>query len=179
VNSPIVPRIDVLFDADAIAARVDALAQEIVSDMGLRPFLVSILTGSFMFTADLLRAAHQAGAMPDMGFMGLSSYGSGQHSSGEVKLTYELAADVAGRDILIVDDILDTGRTLDYARNLLHQRGAASIRSCVLLDKKARRVVAAIPDFVGFACPDQFVVGYGLDHDNAFRHLPFIGTLKE
>jgi len=179
VNDKSVPQFDVLFGADVIAARVDALANEIVSAKGLRPFLVSILTGSFVFSADLLRALHRAGALPDMGFLGLSSYGTEQVSSGEVKLTYELAANIAGRDVLIVDDILDTGRTLEYACALLLQRGAASIGTCVLLDKKARRVVAAMPDFVGFACPDQFVVGYGLDRDNGFRHLPFIGVLRK
>lgn len=171
--------IDILFDEKTIAARIDALAQDVIRLLGREPVLVCVLTGSFVFAADLLRALHRAGASPLMGFIGLSSYGAATHSSGQVKLTLDLLMEVSGRDVLLVDDIFETGRTLHHARELLLARGARDVRLCVLLDKKGKRTSALKPDLAGFECPDRFVVGYGLDLDGQYRALPFVGALRD
>jgi len=170
--------IDILFDTETIATRVDAIAKDIVGVLGREFHLVCILTGGFVFAADLLRALGRAGAKPGIGFIGLSSYGAGTSSSGEVKFTFDGMGEVPGRRVLLVDDIIETGRTLAQARDLILSRGARRVLSCVLLDKKGPRQLAAGPDFSGFECPDRFVVGYGLDLNGRYRELPFIGALE-
>jgi hypoxanthine phosphoribosyltransferase len=171
-------RISVLFDAQMLAARVSALAGEIVADMGPMLLVIPVLKGSFIFAADLLRALHDAGAKPDMDFISLSSYGKSQTSSGEVTILRDTEADIAGRDVLIIDDILESGRTLAFARDLMMERQARSVRTCVLLDKPGKLAVLMKPDFTGFQCPDKFVVGYGMDAAHAYRQLPFVGVVE-
>ncbi len=173
------PRIEVLFDAASIARRVDVLAAEIARDMPAEFEVVVILKGSFVFAADLIRAMHRAGLTPLVDFMTLSSYGAGIESSGEVRLTRDITDDVAGRRVLIVDDIVESGRTLVFARDALLARGAAEVRTCLLLDKQSRRVVGFRPDYVGFPIGDRFVVGYGLDLAHAYRGLPYIGVVAD
>ncbi len=139
---------------------------------------VAVLKGSFMFAADLLRALHGAGLAPQVEFVHLSSYGAGTASSGTVRVVRDIDSDVAGRDVLLVDDILESGRTLAFARDLLLGRGARRVLVAVMLEKPGKRAVAMDADFVGFTCPDLFVVGYGMDAAHRFRELPFIGVVE-
>ncbi len=169
--------IPVLFTAAEIKERVEALAGEIAAKLPADFLIVSLLRGSFMFTADLVRELYAVGVHPQIDFMTLSSYGSGAQSSGNVAIGRDLADDVTGRTVLIVDDILETGRTLRYAHDLLIERGAADVKIAMLLEKPNKLEVAAKADFVGFSIPDKFVVGYGLDYANHYRELPFIGYL--
>lgn len=171
-------RIEVLYPAAEIAARVRALAVEIAAAMGRDPLVIPILKGSFIFAADLLRSLHEAGAEPDMDFISLSSYGAGTFSLGEVRIMRDTEAGIAGREVLIVDDILESGRTLAYAKDLMAARGALSVRTCVLLRKPGKLAVELEADFVGFDCPDRFVVGYGMDVAHAYRQLPFVGYVE-
>lgn len=166
-----------LFDAAAIAGRVEALAHEIVATMPPDLTVVGMLKGSFLFTADLVRALGRLGALPRVEFMRVSSYGSGKQSSGIVQCIGPLPGGVAGRHVLLVDDIIDSGRSLTRARDLLQAEGTAAIRSCVLLDKPSRREVPIAADHVGFTIPDLFVVGYGIDYAEGFRYLPWIGVV--
>lgn len=173
-----------LFSAAAIAARVDGLAAEIkTADQNLkraRPLLVvSILRGAFIFTADLMRALNTIGVNAEVDFLGLSSYGDARESQGRVHVTMDLQTDVTGRDVLVVDDILDSGRTLRFVLGLLQSRGAARVRSCILLDKPDRREIEGNADFTGFRAPDAFVVGYGMDVAGLGRGMPYIGTAPD
>ncbi|HEX6970617.1 MAG TPA: hypoxanthine phosphoribosyltransferase [Limnochordia bacterium] len=167
---------EVLFDAATIQARVQALGEAIVRDYDARPLVaVCILRGAFMFAADLVR---QVKLPIDIDFMAISSYGSGTKSSGAVRILKDLDADVEGRDVLIIEDIVDTGLTLDYLLGMLRSRRPASLRACVLLDKPERRLLPIRPDYVGFTIPDRFVVGYGLDYAGRYRNLPYVGVLR-
>jgi len=171
------PVIEELFGEAAIAGRVAALAREIAADAPADLMVVVVLKGSFVFAADLVRALDRCGVRPTVDFITLSSYGTGTESGGAVRLTRDLAEDVAGRHVLLVDDILDSGRTLAFARDLLAGRGAASVKTCLLLDKAGRRQVAIEADHVGFPIGNWFVVGYGLDLAHRYRGLPFIGRV--
>ncbi|MEP3277860.1 MAG: hypoxanthine phosphoribosyltransferase [Stappiaceae bacterium] len=167
--------IRVLYDEQTIAARIEELAHEI-AEADLKDLLVvAVLKGSFIFAADLVRAMHRAKISPEMEFLHLSSYGSGTKSSGNVTVLRDVQSNVSGRDVLLVDDILESGRTLDFARNRLMDRGANSVKVAALLDKPGHRVADILADFTGFLCPDKFVVGYGMDIAHAYRQLPFIG----
>ncbi len=166
-----------LFDEAEIARRVAALVPEISKAIPGDFVIVGLLKGAFVFVADLVRALHAAGRHPRIEFITLSSYGHGRESSGQVRLTGELPAELAGRDILLVDDVADTGRSLSHARELLRERGAARIWICALVDKPSRREVELSADFVGFTVGDLFVVGYGIDYAERYRHLPYIGAL--
>ena len=169
--------IEVLFSASAIARRNLELAKEI-SERDYHDLLViSILKGSFVFAADLIRAMHDVDLSPEVEFIFISSYGAGT-TSGEVRVLRDIDNEVAGRDVLLIDDILESGKTLSYTRDLMLQRGAKSCSIAVLLDKRTRRQVNIDADFVGFDCPDYFVVGYGMDVAHAFRELPFVGVVK-
>lgn len=170
--------IEVVYTAEAIASRIEALAEAIAALRLDGLLAVPILTGSFVFAADLLRGLHRAGLTPEVDFMSMSSYRKGTRSIGQVDILRDMQIDVAGRNVLIIDDILDTGRTLAFAKDLIAARGAARIVSCVLLEKKSRRAVAVGADFVAFDCPPVFVVGYGMDLHNRYRELPFIGELS-
>lgn len=169
--------IDVIFPAEHIADRITSLAGEIAGRGYDGLLVVAILKGSFVFAADLIRALHKAGLAPEVDFMTLSSYKKKLSSSGTVSIVRDLETDVAGRNVLIVDDILESGRTLAFAKDLLVARGARSVSTCVLLDKPVQRAVSIGADFVAFKCPDVFVVGYGMDAGHRFRELPFVGKL--
>jgi hypoxanthine phosphoribosyltransferase len=169
--------IEVLFSASAIARRNLELAKEIGARGYDNLLVISILKGSFIFAADLIRAMHDAGIAPEVEFMMVSSYGAGT-TSGEVRLVRDIDSDVADRDVLLIDDILESGKTLNFVRTIMLERGARSVDIAVLLDKHMRRQGTLDADFVGFECPDYFVVGYGMDVAHAFRELPFVGVVK-
>jgi hypoxanthine phosphoribosyltransferase len=171
--------IRVLFDAETIAARNSALANEIKAAAPRQLLVIAVLKGSFVFAADLLRAMHAAGLAPEVEFISLSSYRDGTVSSGTVAILHDVESDVRGRDVVLVDDILESGRTLAFAKDLLAARGANRVLTCVLLEKPGKRAVSLDPDFVGFVCPDLFVVGYGMDVAHAFRQLPFVGVIEK
>jgi hypoxanthine phosphoribosyltransferase len=170
--------IPVLFSAQQISERVHGMASEIAVSMPQEIVIISLLKGGFIFTADLIRALHRTGMKPQVDFMTLRSYGKGVESSGKVDILQDIHEEVAGRHVLIVDDILESGRTLVFARNLIESRQAASVKMAVLLEKPGKRKVTVDADFVGFTVPDKFVVGYGLDYAGFLRELPFIGSLE-
>ena len=170
-------RIETIFSPAEIAARVCVLARDIAALKLDGLLVVAVLKGSFVFAADLIRSLHGAGLRPEVEFMTLSSYRKGLTSSGTVEITRDLESDVRGRHVLIVDDILESGRTLAFAKDLIAARGAKSVRTCVLLDKTVPRAVAVQADFKAFDCPNVFVVGYGMDAGHRFRELPFVGRL--
>lgn len=172
------PPVKVLFDEDLIAERIRSLAAEIVALAPRDLVAVAVLNGAFVFAADLLRALHRAGLAPEVEFLHLSSYGAGLASSGAVTVLRDIESDVAGREILLIDDILESGRTLAFARDLLLGRGARRIWLAVMLEKPGKRAVPIEADVVGFACPDLFVVGYGMDAAHRHRQLPFIGVVE-
>jgi hypoxanthine phosphoribosyltransferase len=161
-----------------IAARVDALAGEIAQRRPGDFVIVGLLKGAAMFVADLVRALYRAGAHPEIEFMRLSSYGLAKESSGEVHLLGDVPTDLAGRRVLLVDDIVDTGRSIAYAAALLRQRGIGDLWTCALLDKPERREVEVKVDFVGFQIGDVFVAGYGIDYAEKYRYLPYIGNVE-
>jgi len=170
-------RIRVLFDEDAIAKRNEALAKEIANSKPENLLVVAVLKGSFMFAADLIRALHRTGLEPQVEFVHLSSYLDGTVSTGQVTILRDVESDVRGRDVLLVDDILESGRTVAFAKDLLMARGAKSVKTAVLLEKPGKRAVSIDPDYVGFNCPDVFVIGYGMDVAHSYRQLPFVGVL--
>lgn len=166
----------VLLTEEQIANKVKELGSQISRDYaGKNLMMVSVLKGSVVFMADLMRAI----TVPcQIDFMCVSSYGSGTESSGVVKIIKDLDINLHGLDLLIVEDILDSGKTLHYITKMLSDRGTASIRIATLLDKPERRAAPLTPDYCCFTVPDEFVVGYGLDYDEKFRNLPYIGVLK-
>ena len=166
-----------LFDENQIAGRVAELAAEIAAALPADFLVVGLMKGSFVFVADLIRALDRAGRAPAVEFIRLSSYALGRESSGEVRLIGEVPESVAGRNVLLVDDIADTGRSLARARTLLLDAGAAGVWACGLIDKPSRRVLDIAVDFVGFTVDDVFVVGYGIDFAERYRHLPYIGVV--
>lgn len=175
--------LQVLISAAEISARVSALAQDIAQKLPPDLMIISLLRGSFVFTSDLIRALHGAGdpqhMRPQVDFMTLASYHGGTTSSGTIQIIRDLTEDVSGRDVLIVDDILESGRTLTFARDLVTSRHARSVQIAVLLEKPGKRKVEIHADFVGFIIPDKFVVGYGLDYANYYRELPYVGVIEE
>jgi len=169
---------DILFSADQIQGRVDELVVEMQRDLRSENLvMIGILRGSFIFLADLVRDLYPHDVHPRIDFMTLESYGSATESSGVVRVVKELRLDVTGADVVLVDDILDTGRTLSFASNYIRGRGARLVKTCALLDKPGRRIVPFEADFVGFRIPDEFVVGYGLDYDSRYRELPYIAKV--
>lgn len=173
-------RIRPLIDEETLRKRVAYLARQIVSELPPELLIVGLLRGSFIFMADLLRAIHAAGGTPQVDFMTVGSYGNATQSSGEVTVYRDLKESVQGRAVLLVDDILESGRTLSFARDEVLRRGPASVHLAVLLEKPGKRAdgIEVYADFVGFTLPDRFVVGYGLDHANYYRELPYIGVLE-
>lgn len=175
---------DILISTADIASRITALAETIATTLPPDLMIISLLRGSFVFTSDLIRAlyfhgqSHHKILTPQIEFMTLASYGNLATSSGTVKVVRDLSENVEGRDVLIVDDILESGRTLTFARELIASRGARSIHIAVLLEKPGKRKVEIEADFVGFVIPDKFVVGYGLDYANYYRELPYIGVVE-
>lgn len=169
--------VDVIFEREVIDRRIAELANEIAAARFRDLLVVSILKGSFIFSADLIRALHGAGLAPEIEFLFLSSYGTGTTSSGQVAVVRDVETDVRGRDVLLVDDILESGRTLAFAKQYLQDRGANRVACCVLLEKPGLRKAKIEADFRGFECPDVFVVGYGMDLGHRYRELPFVGKL--
>ena len=169
----------VLFDADIIAKRNVEMAKEIAAAGYRNLLVVSILKGSFVFAADLIRALHTAGLSPEVEFISLSSYRTGTTSTGKVALIRDVESDVAGRDVLLIDDILESGRTIAFAKNLMEKRGARRVGVAVLLEKPGHLAQPLKAEHVGFTCPDLFVVGYGMDVAHAFRELPFVGVVED
>lgn len=167
----------VLLDEGQIQNIVSNLGQRISADYaGKNLLMVSVLKGSVVFMADLMRAID----IPcRIDFMAVSSYGSGVRTSGVVKIVKDLDINLAGYDLLIVEDILDSGVTLSYLKKMLMDRNPASVKICTFLDKPERRRADIVPDYVGASVPDEFVVGYGLDYDEKYRNLPYLGVLKE
>ncbi len=166
----------VLYSEEELEAKCAELGAQISKDYeGKNLLLVSVLKGAVVFMTDLMRHI----TVPcSIDFMVVSSYGNGVKTSGVVKIVKDLDADLAGKDLLIVEDILDTGMTLHYLKQLLQDRNPNSIRIATLLDKPERRRAAVRADYVGYQVPDEFVVGYGLDYDEKYRNLPYVGILK-
>jgi hypoxanthine phosphoribosyltransferase len=174
------PRIEVIFSAEDIARRIGEIAGKLNAVGMQRPLVVAILKGSFVFAADLIRALHKTGMSPEVDFVTLSSYKSGTTSTGKVEILRDIEADVAGRDVIIIDDILESGRTLAFAKDLITARGARKVLTCVLLKKDVPRAVQISADYHVFDCPaGVFVIGYGMDAAHRFRELPFVGRLVD
>ncbi len=167
---------EVLLTEEQVQTRVRALGAQLSADYaGRSPVLVSVLKGSIVFLADLVRAMD----VPlSVDLMEVSSYGSGTETSGQVRILKDLSGPIEGRDVVVVEDIIDTGLTLNYLLRYLTERSPASIRVCCLLDKPARRLAEIEIDYRGFSIPDRFVVGYGLDFNEQYRNLPYIGVLR-
>lgn len=166
----------VFFTEEQLAQRVKEMGRQIADDYrGQNPVFIGILKGSFVFMADLMRAID---IHCTIDFMAVSSYGNGTKTTGAVKITKDLSHDIEGRPVIVVEDILDSGLTLNYLRTYLEVRKPASIKICTLMDKPARRRAPIHADYVGFDCPDAFIVGYGLDYAEQYRNLPYIGVLK-
>jgi len=166
-----------LYSAKEIALRIDQLASDIAARRLDDLMVVAVLKGSFIFAADLIRALHRHGLEPEIDFVYLASYDGERVSRGEVRVVRDVESDIKGRNVVIVDDIFDSGRTLAFAKSLLSEGGAGQVLACVLVDKQVKRLSAITPDFIGFSCPPVFVVGYGMDLHNRYRELPFIGEL--
>lgn len=166
----------ILFQEDELKQRVKELGAQITEDYkGKDLVLITVLRGSYIFMADLSRAIDLPCVID---FMSVSSYGKGTTSSGQVQITKDLSEDIAGKDVIVVEDILDSGNTLSYLLEILKARQPASVRLCTLLDKPERRVKDIQADYCGFTIPDAFVVGYGLDYAEQYRNLPYVGILK-
>ena len=167
----------ILYTEEELRRRVKELGAQITADYaGRRPILASVLRGSYIFMADLTRAIDLDVTVD---FMAVSSYGAGTVSSGQVEIKKDLSDTIEGRDLIIVEDILDSGNTLYYLMDVLRARRPASIRICALMDKPERRTKPISADYVGFTIPDAFIVGYGLDYAERYRNLPYVGVLKQ
>ena len=166
----------ILYTQEELSRRVKELGEQITADYaGRQPMLISVLRGSYIFMADLTRAIDLDVTVD---FMAVSSYGAGTVSSGQVEIKKDLSDSIEGRDLIIVEDILDSGNTLYYLMDVLRARRPASIRVCALMDKPERRTKPITADYVGFTIPDAFIVGYGLDYAERYRNLPYVGVLK-
>ncbi|HTG91538.1 MAG TPA: hypoxanthine phosphoribosyltransferase [Pyrinomonadaceae bacterium] len=170
------PNLEVMISEEQIRTRIKELGAEITRDYaGRNPLLIGVLKGACFFLSDLMRAIDTRVGIE---FMAISSYGSSTRTSGEVRIMKDLDVPIEGRDILVVEDIVDTGLTLSYLLSNLESRGAASVKLAALLDKFERRQKEVKIDYLGFKIPDEFVVGYGLDFAERYRNLPFIAVLK-
>ncbi len=166
----------VLIGEDELHARIRALAHEIRQDLpGGQLHFICVLKGAFLFLGDLIRATN---GQVSVDFMSCSSYGTGTSSSGEVRLTKDLDSSIEGRDVVVVEDIVDTGLTLHYLQEILLARGPRTLRTACLLSKPSRRKIDVKVDYIGFTIEDRFVVGYGLDYAEQYRNLPYIGVLE-
>ncbi len=171
------PNLEPLFTSEQIQTRISELGAEIARDYADKnPLLVGVLKGAFVFLSDLVRAIDMRASVE---FIAISSYGMGTRSSGEVRMVKDLDVPVEGRDIIVVEDIVDTGLTLSFLLQTLRTRGARSVRLAALLDKWERREREVEINYLGFKIPDAFVVGYGLDYAERYRNLPYIAVLKD
>ena len=167
---------DVPGSDEEIAARIKVLGEEMYADLREKdPLFISVLRGAFIFMADIVRACQ---VRSDVEFIAVSSYGNATTSSGAVQITHDIQQDITGRNLVVIEDILDSGNTLFFLKQYFLTKGAASVSICTLLDKPSRRTKAITADYVGFTVPDEFVVGYGLDYCQKYRNLPYIGVLK-
>lgn len=170
-------RVETMLTADQVEQKVAELGAQISAQYrGQRLLVVGVLKGAFVFCADLLRRLE--GVDADVDFIACSSYGQGTESSGAVRILKDLDTSIEGRHVLLVEDIVDTGLTLSYLRDYFARHQPASVRTCVLLDKPSRRTVDVPVEYVGFAIPDEFVVGYGIDWAERYRYLPYIGIVR-
>lgn len=168
--------IKVLLSEEEVDARIKAMGEQISRDYaGKQVHLVCVLKGGSFFLCEL---AKRISVPVSLDFMSVSSYGSDTKSSGVVKIVKDLDESLKGKDVIVVEDIVDSGRTLSYLLEMLRDRGPSSLRLCTLLDKPERRVVNVVVDYTGFQIPDKFVVGYGLDYDQRYRNLPYIGVVE-
>ena len=166
----------VLYTEEEIARRVRELGSRMYEDLkDKNPLFVSVLRGAFIFMADITRACQ---VRCDVEFIAVSSYGNSTSTSGAVQITHDIQQDISGRNLVVIEDILDSGNTLAFLKQYFLTKGAASVSICTLLDKPSRREKAIHADYVGFEVPDEFVVGYGLDYAQKYRNLPYIGVLK-
>ncbi len=166
----------ILYTEEELSRRVKELGAQIAADYaGRQPMLISVLRGSYIFMADLTRAIDLDVTVD---FMAVSSYGAGTVSSGQVEIKKDLSDSIEGRDLIVVEDILDSGNTLYYLMDVLRARRPASIRVCALMDKPERRTKPITADYAGFTIPDAFIVGYGLDYAERYRNLPYVGILR-
>lgn len=171
------PDLEVLISEEQLQARIRELGAEITRDYaGRRPELICVLKGAMIFMSDLMRSID---LNLSIDFIAVSSYGKGKTSSGEVRIIKDLDEPLEGRHIILIEDILDTGLTLSYLLNNFRSRGATSISIVTLLNKPERRKIEVNADYVGFEIPDKFVVGYGLDFDERYRNLPYIGVVRQ
>ena len=171
------PQLKILISRDEIAKAVDKLASEIKRDYeGKQPLLIGVLKGSFMFIADLIR---QLDLPLELDFIGLSSYGGAMESSGRVRVVKGVKTPIKGRDVLVIEDIVDTGITISFLLDYLKKKQPVSLKLCTLTDKPSRRRVPVPIDYRGFTVPNKFIVGYGLDCDQRFRNLPDIYALED
>ena len=167
-------KIKVLIEKKKLEKRIEELATEIQKDyLGKDILVICILKGSLYFTVDLTKKINNYKLEID--FMRISSYGDELTSSGKINIIKDLETDINGRNVLVVEDIIDTGNTLYYLKDILEKRNPRSLKICTLLDKKSRRIKNVVPEYIGFEIEDKFVVGYGLDYKDCFRNLPFIG----
>ncbi|MFQ5561967.1 MAG: phosphoribosyltransferase [Parvularculaceae bacterium] len=166
-----------LFSEADIKARIESLADEILADFPKDFLLAPVLTGAFIFAADLLRALTERGADPAVDFVQLSSYGGARASSGVVTLLKDFSVDLEGRSVLLVDDVLDTGRSLHFAKRMVEERGAEVAKICVLVRKATGHSEDIVADYVGFEAGDEFLVGYGMDDAGRNRGLGYIGVV--
>ncbi|MCI9625417.1 MAG: hypoxanthine phosphoribosyltransferase [Clostridia bacterium] len=168
---------EILLTQQQLADKTKELAQRISNDYRGKEFvMVTVLKGGFIFASDLVR---QMDIDVDINFMAVSSYGSGTRSNGNVKIVKDLDSDIRGKHVLIVEDIVDSGHTLSFLMRLMKDRGAVDVKICTILNKPSRREVDIDVAYLGYDIPDEFVVGYGLDYDERYRNLPYLGTLKE
>ena len=166
----------VLYTEEEIAQRIHELGDQMYEDLKDKdPLFVSVLRGAFIFMADITRACP---VKCDVEFIAVSSYGNATSTSGAVQITHDIQQDISGRNLVVVEDILDSGTTLSFLKQYFLTKGAASVSICTLLDKPSRRMKAIRADYIGFEVPDEFVVGYGLDYAQKYRNLPYIGVLK-
>ena len=166
----------ILISEEQINQRIKELAKDLDRDYeGKKPLMVCILKGSVLFFSELVK---RMSIRQEFDFMSVSSYGASTYSSGKVKMIKDLNSSIEGRHVILVEDIVDTGHTLSYLKQMLSERKPASLKICTLLDKKCRRTVELNADYHGFDIDDYFVVGFGLDYDEDYRNLPFIGVLK-
>jgi len=169
--------LEILITTEQLQRRIQEIGAEITRDYaGRRPELICVLKGAMLFMSDLMRVID---LNLSIDFIAVSSYGKGKNSTGEVRIVKDLDEPLEGRDIILVEDILDTGLTLNYLVNNFRSRGASSIRIATLLNKPDRRKVEVTPNYCGFDIPDKFVVGYGLDYAERYRNLPYIGVVRE
>jgi hypoxanthine phosphoribosyltransferase len=170
------PAGEILISKDQIEQRVAELGKQISQDYSGRiPILINVLKGGVIFLSDLVR---ELDVLHEIDFMSVTSYEDATETSGVVRILADLSINIEGRDVIIVEDIVDTGLTLDYIRHILLARHPESLRICTLLDKKARRRIEVPLDYVGFEIPDAFVIGYGLDYEQKYRNLPYVAILE-